>query len=72
MDEILCRSKNYFLKEGRLKNYYIFITPHRYEDLIITEYVDEYCTVIVNTDLYSYYADKLPWHDVRITKKNKH
>ena len=54
---MLCASKLYHEKTGKLKNYYVFLSPHKYPESLKKEY-GEYFTVFELPNLYSYYTDK--------------
>lgn len=69
VEEILCNSKVYHEINGKLKNYYIFLSPHTYPDNLKIEYKD-YFTVIEEPLLYSYYTDKFV-NNIDINKNKK-
>jgi hypothetical protein len=56
IDEILCDTKNHFLKTGHLKNYYVIVHTHQYPKSIYDEYSD-FFTLICEPSVYSYYVD---------------
>jgi hypothetical protein len=70
IEELLCSSKLYHEKTGKLKNYYIFLSPHKYPESLKKEY-GEYFTVFELPYLYSYYADK--FNNIAVgTNKQRH
>jgi len=56
IEEILCNTKNYFLKNGKAKNYYIVVHTHEYPVSLYDEYKD-FFTLIHEPLLYNYYTD---------------
>jgi hypothetical protein len=58
IEEVLCNSANYYKQTGKLKNYYIFLSVHKFPQHLIDQYQD-FFTVIQDSSLYSYYTDKI-------------
>jgi hypothetical protein len=71
LEEVLEASHQYYLKTGKIKNYYIFVSLHDYPIDIKRKYQD-YFSLIVDHRLYSYYSDCLPAHELKHQHKTKH
>jgi hypothetical protein len=56
IEEILANTKNYFLTTGKLKNYYIILHAHKYQQSLYDEYKD-FFTLIYEPLLYTYYTN---------------
>ena len=71
MEQVLCTSKNYHKKTGRIDNYFVVLSCHKYPESLLKEYAD-YLSVIFVPSLYIYYTNIIAPAEIARTKKTRH
>lgn len=71
IEPLLCKSKLEHQQTGKLKNYYIFVSLHKYGSSLFNEY-NEYFTQITDYSLYAYYTSRFPDYEFINTEKKLH
>lgn len=71
LDELLCKSKNYYNQFKKLKSYYVILSVHDIDQKIRDEYKD-FFTLIFDPTLYTYFNKIFVNSNIKYTTKEKH
>lgn len=71
IEKLLELNHQYYLKTGKLKNYFVFVSVHDYPAELKEKY-KEYFTLIVDPLLYRHYSDHVPPADIAHGHKDLH